>query len=186
MLVQWPKIDRKRRDKILQQFLRACPPVLLCAIAFLQIVLAQTHALSPWKGGGFGMFSSVDSPSARFIRAYLIDGEQEYAVLLPRHLGSVAQQARTMPNPVTLNLIARETARARWIMADLQPKNLYRDDTFVPVVRMVERDMPPATLATEIAFDHVRIELWRYTFNAADHRVYASKWLETIGKRSVQ
>jgi len=38
-------------------------PSLLCiGIALTQRVLASTENLSPWLGGGFGMFSGIDSP----------------------------------------------------------------------------------------------------------------------------
>ena len=35
------------------------PPALLLAVWLMQVVLTQTHTLTPWKGGGFGMFSVV-------------------------------------------------------------------------------------------------------------------------------
>jgi hypothetical protein len=39
------------------------PPALLCLIAVQQVVLSRTQDLTPWKGGGFGMFSTNDGPS---------------------------------------------------------------------------------------------------------------------------
>lgn len=44
-------------------------PGLVLAIALVQSTLVLTQELSPWKGGGFGMFSTVDSPSMRFVVA---------------------------------------------------------------------------------------------------------------------
>ena len=44
---------------------RRLPIVLLVVVAALQIVLAVRRDLTPWKGGGFGMFATVDSPSVR-------------------------------------------------------------------------------------------------------------------------
>ena len=43
-------------------------PALLCAIAMQQLLAVATLDLTPWKGGGFGMFSSIDTPSARILR----------------------------------------------------------------------------------------------------------------------
>ena len=37
---------------------------LLLAIASAQMLLARTSDLSPWKGGGFGMFASVDETAS--------------------------------------------------------------------------------------------------------------------------
>ena len=48
-------------------------PIILCGVAVAQMVLAQTVDLSSWKGGGFGMFASVDSPSMRTVTAEGVD-----------------------------------------------------------------------------------------------------------------
>ena len=37
-------------------------PALLCGIALGQLTVARFSTLTPWKGGGFGMFASVDRP----------------------------------------------------------------------------------------------------------------------------
>jgi hypothetical protein len=52
-------------------------PLVLIGIACLQLYLAHSHHLTPWKGGGFGMFSTVDSQGARFLRIYLLTAEGE-------------------------------------------------------------------------------------------------------------
>ena len=36
------------------------PPVLLLVVAVCQIGLAKAAGLTAWKGGGFGMFSTLD------------------------------------------------------------------------------------------------------------------------------
>lgn len=46
-------------------------PGLLLLVAVTQIALVHQTRLSPWKGGGFGMFSTLDAPDARVIRLAL-------------------------------------------------------------------------------------------------------------------
>ncbi len=46
-------------------------PVLLTTVAIRQIVLVHTVGLSPWHGGGFGMFASMDRDERRVITAQL-------------------------------------------------------------------------------------------------------------------
>src|SRR5918993_690761 len=59
-------------------------PVLLVAVAVQQIILSSAFHLSPWTGGGFGMFSSVDTFATRVLRGVLIvDGRE-----IPIRLGS--------------------------------------------------------------------------------------------------
>jgi hypothetical protein len=49
----------------------AAPPLLLVAVAALQMSLALTAQLSPWKGGGFGMFASNDGLPFREVRVLI-------------------------------------------------------------------------------------------------------------------
>ena len=60
----------------MKRFLPFLPPVLLCLVAFLQVYLVRAHDLSPWKGGGFGMFSTNDD-EARHIEVWVIESEGE-------------------------------------------------------------------------------------------------------------
>lgn len=56
-------------------FLRNLPVIVCALIAGAQIFVAQTSELSPWKGGGFGMFSTGDDPSSRSVHIVLETGE---------------------------------------------------------------------------------------------------------------
>src|SRR5680860_458262 len=57
--------EEKRRSLILAL---AAPAVLVC-VAVLQLYLSHSYDLSAWKGGGFGMFASVDRVEHRAVRA---------------------------------------------------------------------------------------------------------------------
>jgi hypothetical protein len=41
------------------------PVSLLVVVAGAQVTLATTAGLSPWKGGGFGMFATTDDAGRR-------------------------------------------------------------------------------------------------------------------------
>jgi len=43
------------------------PAIILLIVASYQIYLVKTSRLSPWKGGGFGMFSTINSPGMRSV-----------------------------------------------------------------------------------------------------------------------
>ena len=49
------------------------PVALLMAVATVQVILATAAGLTPWKGGGFGMFSTTDD-GGRFLLAGLDPG----------------------------------------------------------------------------------------------------------------
>lgn len=59
-------VDRAvlRRDRILVLIV----PVVLVVVALNQVRLATTQDLVAWKGGGFGMFATVDAPDHRVVR----------------------------------------------------------------------------------------------------------------------
>ncbi len=58
------------------------PALLLIAVALGQGILSE-RGLSPWIGGGFGMFANADKPGARRVRAIgTADDGQRYAIEL--------------------------------------------------------------------------------------------------------
>ncbi|MDJ0616641.1 MAG: hypothetical protein QNJ63_07810 [Calothrix sp. MO_192.B10] len=54
-------------------------PFLLIVVTLRQMVLAYTVGLSPWHGGGWGMFSSVDRDERRLI---LVEGTDTQGKLI--------------------------------------------------------------------------------------------------------
>ncbi len=61
------------------------------------------------------MFSTVDSPAARFFRVYLVSGTERRSVPIPDSLGSEARQVRTLPTSSKLEQLAREIASGSWV-----------------------------------------------------------------------
>lgn len=189
-------------------------PLLLCAIACLQIYLAMTKSLSPWKGGGFGMFSTVDSPDARFLRIYLVNGNEETAVLLPDHLKKLGREVQTIPSAALASDLARRLADGTWTPyrmtdpvrhyqntqsdsetlgglagpSDAVPNNSNSADVvktlpdgqivFPKLLRMREKGAPASKGEEAVAFQRVRVEVWRYSFDVASSQLKAAKYLE--------
>ena len=56
--------SRPSRDR----WLALLVPAILVLVATNQLVLASTTDLTPWRGGGFGMFSTTDNHDQRFLR----------------------------------------------------------------------------------------------------------------------
>ena len=111
--------------KIKQPLYRLAAPVLLMVIACLQLYLAHVHDLTPWKGGGFGMFCTVDSRGARFLRIYLMTDEGETPVKIPRHLYSQVREVRSIPTAERLERLATELAQATWVPLEYDPFEPY-------------------------------------------------------------
>ena len=56
--------SRSQRDRVLLWV----APLILTMVAVTQVLVATISDLTPWRGGGFGMFSTLDSPNQRFLR----------------------------------------------------------------------------------------------------------------------
>ncbi len=175
-------------------------PALLLVIAALQFYLVGDQNLSPWKGGGFGMFSTVDSPSARLLRSYLLTPEGEVQVQVPPHLDRLSEQARSMPTKEHIRALAEQLAAATWVDQDYdtflhrQPqRSAERSADGAPAAPTQTAEAPrlralgpeEAPPGTEMVADvaGVRVEIWRYSFDSDTSQLAASKDIETTLRR---
>lgn len=90
---------------------RCLPAVLLVVLALSQIYLVKTTSLSPWAGGGFGMFSTPDAPRSRVVRVYVLTPGVRREVDIPGSLADAALRAAAMPTDPRLRALALEIAR---------------------------------------------------------------------------
>jgi len=96
--------------------LRLVAPALLVLVASLQIVLATLADLSPWLGGGFGMFATIDSRSERHLVLYVDSPGLTRQIRVPEDFEDWATRVRVLPTRSRLRafakaLLARERAR---------------------------------------------------------------------------
>ena len=87
---------------------RALLPVsLLAVVAGLQLTLAATAGLSPWKGGGFGMFSTTDDGGRRYVRVFVTAVERSEEIAISPSLEDAARRAAVLPRDIELSRLAR-------------------------------------------------------------------------------
>lgn len=91
------------------RLLALLPSMLLIVVALGQITCAKTSLLSPWKGGGFGMFSALDGISHRPLRVFAVmaDGDRR-VVRLPVSRLRQHSSVRGFPSDAALRRVARE------------------------------------------------------------------------------
>ena len=121
-------------------FARWLPPILLLLVAGNQLWLAHSDALSPWSGGGFGMFSTTDSPAHRHVHAFLENEGSRRELFIPRELYEANRRAATLPTRERLSgfadqLLSSETDdRVRWDALEIQVWGVeYEADSLLPV-----------------------------------------------------
>src|SRR5262245_13049582 len=72
----------------------------------MQIVLTQTSALTPWKGGGFGMFSTLDHGAYRGVDAVIDAPDRSEALAIPESLEEITARAAAWPSDYLLRRMA--------------------------------------------------------------------------------
>lgn len=98
----------KRRDLILAWV----APAVLVLVASTQVLIANMSDLTPWRGGGFGMFSTIDNHDLRLVRIIVTDDRGERRPLDDRELfdpdspfHARAVTARALPTDSTVRAL---------------------------------------------------------------------------------
>ena len=88
----------------------AVPAALMIGVAAVQITLARTGHLTPWKGGGFGMFSTLDHGAFRGIDIVVEAPGRSETLEVPPSLEELAARAANYPSDWLLRRLGREVA----------------------------------------------------------------------------
>jgi len=91
-------------------------PLVLLVVLVLHIGMRASADLTPWKGGGFGMFSTVDSPGTRLLRVELRGESGTFLVAVPERYKQAASDARAAPSPERLEHLATALAAETWAL----------------------------------------------------------------------
>jgi hypothetical protein len=127
----------------------AAAPALLLLVATHHVYQVQANGLTPWKGGGFGMFATLD---VRFIRCRLVGEAGERPTRIPPEAKELAAAVREVPTRDRLRDLAQAVAR-----------RLERSAARRPV------QSPPRDL---------RVEVWRAAFDSDRSELRAVKIAE--------
>ena len=76
---------------------RHVPALLLVAVAIVQIGLSERVGLTPWKGGGFGMFSTLDHSGFRRIDVVIDAPDRSEHLEIAPSLQLEAARATALP-----------------------------------------------------------------------------------------
>jgi hypothetical protein len=153
-------------------------PLVLLLVALNHFYRVQFCSLTPWKGGGFGMFSSIDSHSSRSVRLLLLssDNTSPLRVELPitREISTLHERARAEASPGNLDALALTLACLEFRLYGLAHDGadaLQRDaSNWASVrgerVRSKQHTKPDDRLLSEpLAYDRIRVEVSRVVFN---------------------
>lgn len=113
-------------------------PIFLFLVAVSQIIIAHTSTLNAWNGGGFGMFSTIDSQGSRYIDMSVItpDG-QEYDLYIHHAPNEIRhyKDFLAFPNDTTEDLFLSSIQDSQWVLTDESSlEKLENDDVYLSYV----------------------------------------------------
>jgi hypothetical protein len=159
------------------------------------------------------MFSTVDAPHARFLRAYVVTAEGRVPVEVPSRLARQASQLLTAPSQEQFDELATKFAEQTWVDESrrderISQRLLARSDDAPPLtslhlrthrfaqgssndyVTSASRRIVAASSVDQrrqrgdvLAVQRVELELWRYTYHRANHVLTATPWLTAQAER---
>lgn len=163
-------------------------PICLCLVAALHCLRVTTAGQTPWKGGGFGMFSTIDSEHSRFVHAYLLTSAGRLPLQIPSEFEKKVAELRAAPDQALAKELAAKLAERNWIDPQALQQNiaeqLRRQPDGVPLTGDRLREirsatLPPTTKNSQpsfsllvaanadtashaIPFEGIRVEVWKY------------------------
>ena len=182
-------------------------PICLCVIAVGHAYRVFACGQTAWKGGGFGMFSTVDAENARYVKIYLTTDQGEVPVELPSELRKPAAELRAAPNQSSTDALARRLAKLNWrdgqVSWSRMASNLQSGIVTAHLLHAAEKPIdsphvPPAgsrstltsttsSIANGIVLIHkVRVEVWRYRYDATTHVLSSELLFNSISTREEQ
>ena len=205
-MIRFRPINRRiihQPDRMQHLIERGLPAAILVMVALLQIYLTQTAYLSPWKGGGFGMFGAIDAPDMRVIQAEGLDQDGNliqldvYSALDDRTI----LRTRPLPRQSDLEQMAPQFVAQPVVPTSIQRQAIYHklqsDNPDLPAVQdlMPTRDanlipnLPNHPLSQPLyrlktvydpevpgankTLNAIRLQWWRIRFDQAHHRLWS-------------
>ena len=87
------------------------PAAILLSVALTQVALTRVADLSPWKGGGFGMFSTTDGTAFRFVRLFAESPDRSEELTVAASLEEAALRAQLFPSNRFLARLGKAAAQ---------------------------------------------------------------------------
>ena len=171
-------------------------PICLCLVAGLHLYRVCTAGQTPWKGGSFGMFSTIDSEHSRFVHAWLMTDTGPRPLQIPSNLEKKFAELRATPNHALAQALAVRLAKQNWIDPQARQQQvaeqLRSEPANVPLtgarLREIRHKTTPQnnpSLATNllvsvsesknlaIPAQNVRVEVWKYEMPAGTTQLRA-------------
>ena len=175
------------------------PSIILILVAVVQLTLSYQFNLSPWKGGGFGMFSSVYRPESRYIKVYLETENKRIPAELPDTIiSSLIYKTMSFPIKRNLELIAEKLLDLDWYYRNPTEKSARRYSVLSSIYKTEDKSISKekddeilyatssipnnnAEIEKPLDLDGISLELWYYKFDKDKNKLSGIKYM-TVSK----
>jgi hypothetical protein len=144
--------------------IRYAAVMVLLLVAVIQFFLVQTIHISPWKGGGFGMFSTVGSQNSYFLRVFNTSSSgQKNRIRIPEKFISKEWAIYYLPVISNFTRLKESLLKEKWSVGN---------DS-----KIVETDSIDSCRKDQykpITVTNAEIELWQYKFDINTSTVNSS------------
>ncbi|MFN0214184.1 MAG: hypothetical protein ACKVT2_08005 [Saprospiraceae bacterium] len=169
-------------NKQFQKLAAYFAPGILVLIALFQIAIAGTGRLSPWKGGGFGMFSTIESPSTRIVKSYLGTSRGRIPVQVPGSFSKEEERIRTKPTQQACDGLAKLLMEGVWVpynMVSAQQQYLQDTDSSssslnkaLAELNMVRLLPPDEKSDQQIQLEYVEVICYQVRMDSDQNRLF--------------
>jgi hypothetical protein len=189
------KMEAGRTTTFLERWL---VPSLLVAVGLLQIYLARAAHLSPWKGGGFGMFATIDNPEMRVIAAEALSSDGQWLRLdLVSALDETTwRRMHSLPKRADLEHLAPQLLTKEVVPITIQQQAAYlklqkenpaielqvSQSLFLarPLYRLKLLRDPILPDSSTKTLQAVRLQWWQLRFDASQNRLWAEPLSQVV------
>ena len=138
-------------------------PILLSLVSLNQIYLYNVDHLNRWKGGGFGMFSTIQE---RYIHIHLIKKNALECAEPHNDFRKKFSKVTNYPNYLALELLAKKLSTNLWVY-NFDPDNPKKPTS----VRMIGKKETLNAHDQLAAFDSVELQVFDISFNKSTFTV---------------
>lgn len=165
-------------------------PLFLCLVSATHLYQVKVRGQTPWIGGGFGMFASLEGPGSRLIEITLETTIGNIAVAPPQGpLDGLYTALRVLPSETNLRRYGEALMGLDWALETPRPAVSSLENLALPAAEKTETspivDPTPRLRAgatgdrsTGIEVRAVTLRLWQYRFELETRRVRMAPRLE--------
>jgi len=164
----------------MKKFFIVLPTIVLMLIAVRHNYLVRTTHITPWKGGGFGMFSKVFE---RFFKVHLLINGEKIPVKLPERkleeVHTVISKLRRYPNQADLQVVANAIKELSWVESVDEASEIEGLPKLLRPTYFNENPKNPFQV------DSVEVEIWEVDMRIKQKALISKRLVKAISKGTV-